>query len=412
MTKKTTSINLISVLLVLLTSSHEAIAQKPKFSEGRIHGRSAYILENTMMRISALRGAGHIAEIRLKSNDPLKSVNPMLVHHYPTIDPGDYDPVKHDVIYGKGSGRILAAGYMGHLLNFPTFGAPSDREVENGLGAHGEALTVEWHKDRVEVDPEQVKLFYSTYLPRTQYKVGRTLTISRRETVLYVEEWVESQTDFGRPAHWVQHVTFGPPFVAPGRNVLDMSGTKGEVRYSNAPNSLQAGPLRWPTGTSHNGREVSLREMQPLPNAGTYYGVLMDASRKESYFTAYNKDFRVLIGYIWKTKDFPWIGDWQENQRSNALPFNGKVIARGLEFGTTPFGGPMQTVVEKGKLYGTSRYRWIEGHSRLTTRYLAFITEIPEGYQGVEDIRWNDGAIHVTERKTGKTILLKSSRPW
>ena len=407
------AIDMTRVLLILLTGCNVVAAQETTFSEDHIHGRSAYILENKLVRIGALRGAGHIAEIRLKSDDPRKSVNPMLVHHYQTIDPGNYNPIKHDMLYGKGSDRILTAGYMGHLLNFPLFGAPSNQEFKNGLGVHGEALMVQWNKDKVETTANKVQFSYSTYLPKTQYKVGRTLTLAANETVLYVEEWVESQTAFGRPAHWVQHVTFGPPFVTPGRNVLDMSGTRGEVRPPiEDHNSLRAGPLHWPIGTSREGKKVSLREMQAPPNTGTYYGILMDPSREESYFTAFNKDLRVLIGYIWKTEDFPWIADWQENQSIDVFPWNGKVIARGLEFGTTPFAGSMKKVVDEGKLYGVRQYRWIEGRNRLTARYLAFITEIPDGYQGVESIECHGEKIDITERETGEIISLKSVRPW
>ena len=411
--KSRTHVLIAALLLAVLPGPRAATAQEPAFSEGRIHGRSAYILENAKMRVAALRGAGHLAEIRLKSDDPKKSVNPMLIQHFQTIDPWEYDPAKHDAIYGGRPDRILQSGYMGHLLNFPTFGSPSDREAENDLGAHGEALSVEWRKNNVEADKEKVRLWYSAHLPKTQYNVGRKLTLPRDETVLYIEEWVESQTEFGRPAHWVQHVTFGPPFVAPGRNVLDMSAVRGEVRRPvDAGNSLQPGPIRWPEGTSRDGKQVSLREMQTPPNAGTYYGLLMDPAREESYFTAYNKDLRVLIGYIWRTEDFPWIGDWQENQRATVPPWNGKVIARGLEFGTTPLGGPMKAVVEEGELYGVLQYRWIDGGQRLTARYLAFVTEIPDGYQGVANVESKNGQIRIMERETGKIISLKSARAW
>ncbi len=411
--KSKTHVLIAALILAVLPGPGVARAQAPAFSEDLFHGRSAYILENAEMRVAALRGAGHIAEIRLKSDDPKKSVNPMRVPHFPTIDPWDYDPAKHDATYGGRPDRILQSGYMGHLLNFPTFGSPSDREAENGLGTHGEALAVEWRKDLVEVDKGRVRLSYSADLPKTQYKVGRKLTLPGDETVLYIEEWVESLTEFGRPAHWVQHVTFGPPFVAPGRNVLDMSAVRGEVRRpADDGNSLQPGAIRWPKGTSRDGKEVSLREMQTGANAGTYYGLLMDPAREESYLTAYNKDLRVLIGYIWRTEDFPWIGDWQENQRATVPPWNGKVIARGLEFGTTPFGGPMKTVVEEGELYGVLQYRWIDGGQRLTARYLAFVTEIPDGYQGVADVETQNGQIRITERETGKIISLKSARVW
>lgn len=42
---------------------------KPVVREDRLHGRDAFVVENGYMRISALRGGGHLGEIRLISQD-------------------------------------------------------------------------------------------------------------------------------------------------------------------------------------------------------------------------------------------------------------------------------------------------------------------------------------------------------
>jgi hypothetical protein len=58
----------------------------------------------------------------------------MRVPHYQTIEPYQYDPGRHDALYGSDSHRWLSSGYMGHLLCFPVFGPPSSpAEVKNGL---------------------------------------------------------------------------------------------------------------------------------------------------------------------------------------------------------------------------------------------------------------------------------------
>jgi hypothetical protein len=336
----------------------------------------------------------------------------MRVPHYPTIEPWEYDPVKHDALYGGGNDRLLMAGYMGHLLNFPTFGDPSPEEARNGLEKHGEALAVEWKNDKVENSVSAVSLWYSAHLPKTHYQVGRVLTLPRDETVLYIEEWVENLLPFDRPAHWVEHATFGAPFVEAGKTVLDMSASKGEVRGSDDSNSLEAGEVVWPGGIAKGGAKTDLRVMQGRPNSGTYVGYLMDPNRELSYFTMYNPGYRVLIGYIWHTKDFPCIGDWQENQHVSQPPWNGQVVARGMEFGTTPFGGPMKEVVGQGSLFGVPMFRWIGGRERLTTRYIAFLAQIPEGFHGVADLQVKEGAIELSERETGNVISIKSAREW
>jgi catechol 2,3-dioxygenase-like lactoylglutathione lyase family enzyme len=107
------------------------------------HRRRAWVISNGWIRVSVLAGGGHIAEVRMLSDDPKKSLNPMRVPHYPTIEPFEYDAAKHDAIYGHETHRWLSSGYMGHMLCFPFYGPPSDEEERAGLGYHGEAPIVE-----------------------------------------------------------------------------------------------------------------------------------------------------------------------------------------------------------------------------------------------------------------------------
>ena len=387
-----------------------AAAEEPSFSTGTIHGRDAYVLQNSTIRVSALRGAGHIAEIRFRSDDPKLALNPMRVPHYPTIEPWEYDPAKHDAVYGGGTNRYLMAGYMGHLLNFPTFGGPSTTEAANGLGNHGEALSREWTLDRAGATPDEVVLEYSAHLPRQQYNVGRKLTLAADENVLYIEEWAESLVDFDRPAMWVQHVTFGPPFVEPGKTMLDMSAGRGEVRRSDSTNSLAQGEVEWPTGKTASGEPTDLRAMQTPDGSGAYVGYLMDQGRDHAWFTMYHEDYPVLIGYVWSRADFPWIGDWQENGRNKGVPWSGKAKARGMEFGTTPFGGTMENVAREGELWGEPMLRWIGGRQRETVEYLAFLLEIPDGFRGVADVQMLDDRILVVETGTARRFEVRSGR--
>lgn len=390
-----------------------AAAQSPQFSTGDFHGRDAYFLQNGKIRVAALRGAGHIGEIRFLSDDPKLAVNPMRVPHFQTIEPWEYDPAKHDAVYGGGTAKILQSGYMGHLINFPTFGGPSEAEAEQGLGNHGEALSQEWKLLSHQADDQTVSIVYEAELPIQRYKVGRRLTVNRGESVLYIEEWAENLLGFDRPAMWVQHVTFGDPFVEAGKTTLDMSATQGEVRRGGEEtNSLLPGPVFWPAGRNRDGGATDLRVMQPYDGAGTYVGYLMDPEREEAWFTMYHPDYRVLIGYVWETADFPFMGDWQENGRNKHAPWGGEARARGMELGTTPFGGTMASVVGRGSDFARPNHTWLRAREKRTVRYLAFLAEIPEGFRGVADVQTTGGKIRVVERGTSRRFELESKTPW
>lgn len=372
-----------------------------------VHGRSAYTLTNGRMRISALTGGGHLVDLRLISRNPALALSPFYVPTYPTIDPHTYDPAQHAARYGEGENARLLAGYMGHLLCFPTFGPPTATEIAHGFTFHGEALTVKWTQHQPpQISEEAITLYYGADLATIQYRVERAVTLRANETVVHVEEWIENLAPFDRPFNRDQHPTFGPPFVGPGKTMLDLSGTKGLVMAGrDAGGALPVGEVMWPYAIKPDGTAVDLRPSQAMPASTTYYPILLDQTRTLSYFTMYHIDYPILVGYLFPTVDNPWIVDWQENQSNPNAP----LIARGIEFGTSPFDEGLRASVERGSLFGVPTYQWIGGRQRLKTAYTIFLTEIPRGFQGVQDIQTAPGQIIITERQTGRQFTIASA---
>jgi hypothetical protein len=374
------------------------LAQAPTIQEGRFQGRRAWVMSNGLIQVSVLAGGGHIGEVRLLSNDPKKSINPMRVPHYPTIDPHEYNPAKHDAIYGNDSGRWLMSGYMGHMLCFPSYGPPSEEEARAGLGGHGEAPIVEWKEMKIETSPEAVTLWYGADLTKTNFRVERAITMAQGARSIRVREWVENMASYDRPINWMQHATFGPPFIEPGKTAMDASATRGQVSPDQTGElSLQPGSaINWPHGTASDGKPADLRVFQPKPKSGIYYTMRLDPERKEQFFTMYHPDYRVLISYVFPSEGYPWIADWQENRNVTARPWNGQVIARGIEFGSSPFDEGLRKSVERGSFLGAPAYRWIGGRQRLATEFTIVLAEIPEGFKGVKNLRVERGAAVLT----------------
>ncbi len=376
--------------------------QTASFREDKLHGRRAFVLENDRMSISTLPGGGFIGEVRFKSVDPKKSVNPLRVPHYQTIDPYTYDIVRDGERYGTGIQRRLMSGYMGHFLCFPHFAASSAAEFRQDYGQHGEALAVEWKVLNIESAKDEVTLRYAADLPMTQYRVERAITLPADETVAYVEESVENMTRYDRPLQWVQHVTFGPPFLELTKTFADASVAK--VVSRRGPEA--AAEASWPQTKDPEGRTVDLRVFSG--RASTW---LMDHSKPKVYFTMYNCDYPVLIGYIFESAPNRWVFDWQENQRVKERPWDGKVIARAICIGDSTVSG-LRNAVERGSILGAPVYSWIEARQRRAQHYAFFLAEIPIGFKGVADLKTENGRIVVVERETGKTIAIKSARPW
>ncbi len=376
---------MLAVLLVLFAAGLHA----QSVTQEMVHGRQAWVLSNGTMRIAVLRGGGHLAEIRLLDPDPKKALNPMRVPHYPTIDPHTYDAARHDTLYGSDSHRWLSSGYMGHLLCFPFYGPPSsDDEKAAGLGNHGEAPIVEWRQIAVDHTEDAIRFRYGADLVKTQYRVERMITLRRGARHARVEEAVTNLANYDRPYQWMQHATFGPPFVEPGKTFLDVSATRGlTASRGDGKGSLGSGYLHWPNGTDAAGAPVNLRPMQTKANAGSYTALLADVAREYQYFTMYHEAYRVLVGYVFPAKQNAWIADWQENKSNSIPPWNNQVIARGIEFGNSPFAEGLRKAIERGSLLDVPAYGWIGARQTLRNEFTVFLMEIPERYRGVKDIQ-------------------------
>lgn len=324
-------------------------AQTPAISEEKVYGRPAWVLTNGLIRVALLSGGGHIAEVRQTTGDPRRDINPMRVPHYPTIDPQNYSANKHGQTYGADAHSRLSAGYLGHLLCFPFYGpVSSPEEAKQGLGNHGEAPVVEWRKISATATAESAVFEYGAELPLTQYKVWRRVTLPAGKSHVNVEEWVENLLPLDRPFQWMQHATFGPPFVEPGRSRLRVSAKDPAMRD---------------------------REMPDGRGTGSYTAILLDPARVQQFFVVTNPDFPVQVGYIFPAGPNPWLGDWMENQRNQHAPWNGQVIARGIEFGNSPHPEGLRKAIERGTLDGAPAYGWIKGREVLKNEFRIFLSE-------------------------------------
>lgn len=353
-----------------------SLAAAVSLTEQTFQGRPAWVLENGSIRVSVLKGGGHIAEVRQVTGDPRRDVNPMRVPHYPTIDPQTYVDARDNSRYGDDPHRWLSSGYMGHLLCFPAYGPPSSpEEIAAGLGNHGEAPIVAWRKIDGGANGDIITLRYAADLPKNQYRVERTLTMRRGSPWVRVEESIENLLPFDRPMQWMQHATFGPPFIAPGKSMLRISATQGH-RNGELP-------------ADESPRE---RLMPATTPGGGYTALLMDKSRDYQFFTLSSPDYPVTIGYLFRTSEHPWAADWQENQRAKQKPWDGKVIARGIEFGNSPYAEGLRKAVERGSLFDAPSFGWIGAKQTLRTEFVIFLSE-----KKVGDARWVNQSVVIDE---------------
>src|SRR5262249_26039488 len=153
--------------------------------------------------------------------------------------------------------------------------------------------------------------------------------------------------------------------------------------------------FEWPNAPGAKGDKIDLRGYpRGKPNSDYTTGPI-PANRKWGWFTAINVKQGLLIGYVWPRKEWPWLDNWEENHARTAKPWLGKAVARGMEFGTTPYPDSRRDMVTLGQLHGVPTYRWISAKEKQTVSYGAFISAIPTGTKGVRDVQVDGNRIKV-----------------
>jgi hypothetical protein len=336
--------------------------------------RRAYQIENDALRVTVLVEGGHIAEILHKAS----GVNPLWTPPWASIEPSSYSPAQHPG-YGGDSESKLLAGLMGHNLCMDIFGGPSETEAAAGMTVHGEGSIVPY-----EITVSGRVLTQKAVFPQAQLRFARTISF-KQPNVVHIAEEVENLSALDHPTAWTQHVTLGPPFIEPGLTQFRASATKSRViesDFTGGKGYMKGGAeFDWPHVPGLKGGTVDMRTFVNLPVSGAFSTHLMDPTREDAFFLAWSPASRVLMGYVWKQSDFPWLGIWEENRCRTSPPWNGQTITRGMEFGVSPWPETRRSMIDRGPTFGVPGYRWIPARKTVRAEYRAFVTtsdRIPE----------------------------------
>ncbi len=357
--------------------------------KAKYRGREAIIISNDRVELTVLPLGGGLPSIVLK--DDSERVNPM------------WDSLRDD----QNSGRPLRnTGAVGHFTCVDGFGPTSEEEAAAGAEGHGEAHRLPWVTVSSAVDKGIATLRQAVTLPRVHETFTRTISLRDGEQVFRVDSTLESLLGFDRPVNWAEHATIGSPFLEPGVTVVDLSSNRAMVRPKRGrpprnPHRLAVGEeFEWPLAPRAGGSgKVDLRAAPAETNSLDHTGHLMTPSGKIAWATALHPNKRLLIGYVFKTAEFPWLQIWEH------YPPEG-LMARGLEFGTQPFDLPRREMVTSNRLFGELLYRWLPAKSTIETSYLLFWTRAPEGFLRVDELAVAGGKISLHDRRSGKELAL------
>jgi hypothetical protein len=370
-------------LAALLVAATPVVAQSPV----KYEGRDALQLSNEKIEVVITHTGGAIASMILREDS--KRINPI------------WNPDR--LLREAGAPQRQGPG-IGHFLCVDGFGPITKEEQAAGYANHGEA-----HRLPMEnVKATARSLSYTSRLPVVQEQLARRFSIEPNEQVMLIETDLESELSFDRPLLWAEHATIGAPFLGLGTVVVDQSASQCQTKpYDGARGrgmrTLPGGKdFLWPNAPGDAG-PVNLRVSPAQDGRMDHIGCLMDPKREHEFITALNTSENLMIGYLFRRTDYPWVQHWM------SYPTN-KAYSWGLEFGMQPYDMTKRDLFALSPMFGTPTMRWLPAKSKLSTRFLMFVTKVPAGFRKVDDVRLEGGQIVIEDRGAGKRVTLVSSR--
>lgn len=252
---------------------------------------------------------------------------------------------------------------------------------------HGEATRVMWKEERGPAAGGSFAVAeFSAMLPMAGLEVRRTVRLARNAAYFVVSETVTNRNKLGRPYNLVQHPTIGPPFLDE-TTIVDANAGKGFMQSSPMPNPEEPA-VSWPSALKGN-EKIDLRRLttDPLPAVVSF---VVDA--EYGWVTAITPSKGLLLGYLWKSSEYPWLNIWRHTDK-------GKPLARGLEFGTTGLHQPFGVLIAKKSIFGRPLVAYLDAGESATRSYAAFLLKTPTDFTGVESVSYAQRRIVVRERK-------------
>jgi hypothetical protein len=281
----------------------------------------------------------------------------------------------------------------GHFLCLDRWGPPSKAEELRGVPFHGEAPRVVWTVDQPPADASgMISAQMSCVLPLAGMRVQRQIVLDAPGSVALVTERVISTGPLARIYNHVQHPSIAPPFLHDG-TIVDSNAEIGFAQDRPVP-TTRATASRWPRVPVGDG-EADLRRFRDETGSTTQHDVssfVFADGEVYGWVTACSPQHKLLLGYVWRTDDYPWLNIWRYRRE-------GKPAARGLEFGTTGYHQPFPILVRQGQILDRRIYEPLDADQTVARSYLCLLAHIPEDFQGVASLRLDGGVIQVIERR-------------
>lgn len=284
------------------------------------------------------------------------------------------------------------ANYQGHFVCIGRWGEPSAGEIKAGLPNHGEFANSSW----TITQQHEAFLQMQTVAAKEGLQVDRTIVMDQDSPVYIVKEVITNINSLGRLYNIVQHPTLAVPFLNE-TTIVNCNASKGfnQALYK----EILSNVIEWPFAKDDLNNTIDLQTPRASYNA--VYSFVVKPGDEYGWITAFSPKHNLLIGYIWKRSDYPWIHVWQHYNDS-------KLQYCGIEFGTAGIHKPFHEILNTATtLFGEKTYEYIDAGETIIKNYFSFIHSVPATCKGVEDISFTNEALIIKTKAGGSDINIK-----
>lgn len=286
----------------------------------------------------------------------------------------------------------------GHFLCVDGFGPVTKAEQAAGLSGHGEANKLAWDV----VSSSDTEVSFKVRLPLVQEVLTRKVSMVPGEQIVRVDSQIESELPFDRVMLWAEHATIGSPFLELGKTIVDASSTKCQTKPYK-----ERGPRTFPSKADFDWPNVAggvnARMAPSADGTMNHIGCLMDPAREFEFLTAINTNANLMVGYLFPRADYQWVQHWMN------YPKNGG-YAWGLEFGMQPYDMTKAEILALTPMFGHPTFRWLPAKSKVSTKFLIFVTKVPAAMRKVDDVRLESGTLIIEDRTAKQKVTLAASK--
>lgn len=290
-------------------------------SEGRVKGMKTVLLENDLVKLVALVDKGSdIVELVYKP----KNVD--LLWHAP---PGLRSPSE--------CGSLLPTPETGFMDYYgggwqdllPTIGSGPVKLHGATFGQHGETGVLPWDAE-VHTEGKTAVAKLGVNGVRYPYRLEKTLTLDGSE--LMISERLTNTSKQTLEFYWLQHPSFGEPFLAPGCVIeLPLGSVVTNIASINSLGRVADGQFDWPKVRAKDGGEIDLSVIPPksvTAEESTFIRV------KEGWYNFTNPTLSLRVRFEWDASVFPWVWFWQ-NYWTSDYPYYGNAWNVAIEPATS-----------------------------------------------------------------------------